>query len=122
MCICATAGNIIFATVGAIIQLYFLLFRFSSRGFALPSLFMNAGNMGIPLTMFAFGAEGLVDHAIRSRLAGFQDETGEQHLVHHGSGCAASGQRLECLLRVAGRRILERDTARFLEPLECRLG
>lgn len=50
---------IIFATVGAIIQLYFLVFRFSSRGFALPSLFMNAGNMGIPLALFAFQEPGM---------------------------------------------------------------
>jgi predicted permease len=45
----------IFAGVGLLIRLYFLCFRFSSRGFALPTLFMNAGNMGIPLALFAFG-------------------------------------------------------------------
>jgi predicted permease len=50
---------IIFAAVGLIIRLYFFFFRFSSRGFALPSLFMNAGNMGIPLALFAFGQPGL---------------------------------------------------------------
>lgn len=50
---------LIFAGVGLLIRLYFLVFRFSSRGFALPSLFMNAGNMGIPLALFAFGQAGL---------------------------------------------------------------
>lgn len=49
---------LIFAGVGLLIRLYFLLTRFSSRGFALPTLFMNAGNMGIPLALFAFGQEG----------------------------------------------------------------
>jgi len=49
----------IFAGVGLFIRLYFLLFRFSSRGFALPALFMNAGNMGIPLALFAFGQAGM---------------------------------------------------------------
>jgi predicted permease len=37
----------------------FLHFSFSSRGFALPTLFMNAGNMGIPLALFAFGRQGM---------------------------------------------------------------
>jgi predicted permease len=46
---------IIFAGVGLLIRLYFLVFQFHSRGFALPALFMNAGNMGIPLALFAFG-------------------------------------------------------------------
>src|SRR6266545_3488328 len=50
---------IIFAAVGLLIRLYFFFFHFSSRGFALPSLFMNAGNMGIPLALFAFGQAGL---------------------------------------------------------------
>jgi malate permease and related proteins len=50
---------IIFSGVGLVIGFYFLLFRFSSRGFALPALFMNAGNMGIPLALFAFGRPGL---------------------------------------------------------------
>lgn len=50
---------IIFAGVGLIIRTYFASFRFSSRGFALPSLFMNAGNMGIPLALFAFGQPGM---------------------------------------------------------------
>lgn len=45
--------------VGVLILAYFRLFRFESRGFALPVLFMNAGNMGIPLSLFAFGAPGL---------------------------------------------------------------
>jgi len=49
----------IFAGVGLLIRLYFWLFRFSSRGFALPVLFMNAGNMGIPLALFAFGQAGM---------------------------------------------------------------
>jgi predicted permease len=49
----------IYAAVGFMIWLYFLAFRFYSRGFALPVLFMNAGNMGIPLALFAFGASGM---------------------------------------------------------------
>src|SRR5262245_25665843 len=49
----------IFVGVGLMIRLYFLIFQFSSRGFALPALFMNAGNMGIPLALFAFGPPGM---------------------------------------------------------------
>jgi predicted permease len=49
----------IYAAVGLFIWLYFLIFRFHSRGFALPVLFMNAGNMGIPLALFAFGESGM---------------------------------------------------------------
>lgn len=45
--------------VGVLIWTYFRLFQFKSRGFALPVLFMNAGNMGIPLSLFAFGPPGL---------------------------------------------------------------
>ena len=45
--------------VGLLIWLYSLLFHFYSRGFVLPLLFMNAGNMGIPLALFAFGEPGL---------------------------------------------------------------
>lgn len=50
---------LIFAGVGLLIGIYFALFGFKSRGFALPTLFMNAGNMGIPLAFFAFGQAGL---------------------------------------------------------------
>jgi predicted permease len=50
---------VIFAGVGLLIRGYFALFGFTSRGFALPALFMNAGNMGIPLAFFAFGQAGL---------------------------------------------------------------
>ena len=50
---------LIFAGVGLLIRLYFLVFHFTSRGFALPALFMNAGNMGIPLALFAFGPAGM---------------------------------------------------------------
>ncbi len=50
---------VIFAGVGLLIRAYFALFAFESRGFALPALFMNAGNMGIPLAFFAFGQAGL---------------------------------------------------------------
>lgn len=50
---------LIFAGVGLLIGIYFFLFRFRSRGFALPTLFMNAGNMGIPLALFAFGETGM---------------------------------------------------------------
>lgn len=62
------AGNIvvlftgillIFAGVGLLIRVYFFIFRFSSRGFVLPTLFMNAANMGIPLALFAFGQAGM---------------------------------------------------------------
>jgi predicted permease len=49
----------IYAAVGLLIQLYFFAFHFHSRGFALPVLFMNAGNMGIPLALFAFGQAGM---------------------------------------------------------------
>jgi predicted permease len=50
---------VIFAGVGLLIRAYFALFGFTSRGFALPALFMNAGNMGIPLAFFAFGQAGM---------------------------------------------------------------
>jgi predicted permease len=54
------AGMIItFAGTGLLIWIYFLVFQFRSRGFALPVLFMNAGNMGIPLALFAFGEPGM---------------------------------------------------------------
>lgn len=49
---------IMFAVNGLLIRIYFSIFRFASRGFALPALFMNAGNMGIPLALFAFGQPG----------------------------------------------------------------
>ena len=49
----------IYAGVGLLIRLYFMIFRFHSRGFVLPTLFMNAGNMGVPLALFAFGQAGL---------------------------------------------------------------
>ncbi|MBM2803745.1 MAG: family transporter [Deltaproteobacteria bacterium] len=49
----------IYAGVGLLVWFYFMIFRFHSRGFALPTLFMNAGNMGIPLSLFAFGQPGL---------------------------------------------------------------
>ena len=49
----------IYAGVGLLIHIYFRVFRFHSRGFALPAMFMNAGNMGIPLALFAFGEAGL---------------------------------------------------------------
>jgi predicted permease len=50
---------ITFAGVGLLIRLYFLISKFRSRGFAMPVLFMNAGNMGIPLALFAFGPSGM---------------------------------------------------------------
>lgn len=49
----------IFGGVGLLVGLYGVFFHFSSRGFALPALFMNAGNMGIPLALFAFGQPGM---------------------------------------------------------------
>jgi predicted permease len=57
--ILAAGVLLIFTGVGFLIGLYFSLFRFNSRGFALPVLFMNAGNMGIPLALFAFGEPGM---------------------------------------------------------------
>jgi predicted permease len=45
--------------VGILIWIYLSLFRFRSRGFMLPVLFVNAGNMGLPLALFAFGEPGL---------------------------------------------------------------
>lgn len=54
------AGTLlIFAGVGLLIRLYFSVFRFTSRGFVMPVLFMNAGNMGLPLALFAFGPPGM---------------------------------------------------------------
>ena len=50
---------LIFAGVGLLIRIYFAMFGFKSLGFALPALFMNAGNMGIPLALFAFGQAGM---------------------------------------------------------------
>ena len=49
----------LYAGVGLLIYIYFRAFHFHSRGFALPAMFMNAGNMGIPLALFAFGEAGL---------------------------------------------------------------
>jgi predicted permease len=49
----------IIGSLGSLVWLYFLIFGFQSRGFALPVLFMNAGNIGIPLALFAFGEAGL---------------------------------------------------------------
>jgi len=50
---------LIFTGVGLLLRVYFFIFSFRSRGFALPTLFMNAGNMGIPLALFAFGQPGM---------------------------------------------------------------
>ena len=55
----AAGALLIFAVVGILIQLYFLFSGFRAAGFALPALFMNAGNMGIPLALFAFGPAGM---------------------------------------------------------------
>jgi len=49
----------IFAGVGLLVWVYAFLTRFSSPAFTLPVLFMNAGNMGISLALFAFGEPGL---------------------------------------------------------------
>jgi hypothetical protein len=59
LAILASGIGAIYAGVGLLVRLYFMAFRFHSRGFALPTLFMNAGNMGIPLALFAFGQAGL---------------------------------------------------------------
>jgi hypothetical protein len=53
------AALAIIAFVGLLIFFYSCATGFSSPGFTLPVLFMNAGNMGIPLTLFAFGEAGL---------------------------------------------------------------
>jgi len=49
----------IMSGVGLLIWIYFSVFRFRSRGFILPALFINAGNMGLPLALFAIGEPGL---------------------------------------------------------------
>ena len=59
LAILASGIGAIYAGVGLLIRFYFEAFNFHSRGFALPTLFMNAGNMGIPLALFAFGEAGL---------------------------------------------------------------
>lgn len=59
LAILASGIGAIYAGVGLLVWLYFTAFRFHSRGFTLPTLFMNAGNMGIPLALFAFGQAGL---------------------------------------------------------------
>jgi malate permease and related proteins len=48
-------STLIFAALGLLFGVYFVLSGFHSRGFALPILFMNAGNMGIPFALLAFG-------------------------------------------------------------------
>jgi predicted permease len=50
---------LIFVGMGLLLGVYFFLFRFRSGGFALPKLFMNAGNMGLPLVLLAFGQAGM---------------------------------------------------------------
>jgi predicted permease len=46
--------------VGAISFIYLLFInRRELRGFYLPTMFMNSGNMALPLTLLAFGEEGL---------------------------------------------------------------
>lgn len=52
-------STLVFLGVGLLIGFYFVLSGSHSRGFALPILFMNAGNMGIPLALFAFGPAGM---------------------------------------------------------------
>jgi predicted permease len=49
----------ILAGVGLFIFVYRSITGLVSAGFTLPVLFMNAGNMGIPLALFAFGEPGL---------------------------------------------------------------
>jgi phosphate/sulfate permease len=49
----------ILAGMGLLVWVYGFAFGLWSRGFALPVLFMNAGNMGLPLALFAFGQPGL---------------------------------------------------------------
>lgn len=61
----------ILAGVGLLIGAYFRLFNFHSRGFALPVLFMNAGNMGLPLALFAFGDPGLQRAALMFVIVSF---------------------------------------------------
>jgi len=45
--------------VGLLAGLYSYLTGFHSKGFSLPVLFMNSGNMGMPLALFAYGHPGL---------------------------------------------------------------
>jgi predicted permease len=55
----AAAALAILACMGLLIFIYGVVTGLSTPGFTLPVLFMNAGNMGIPLTLFAFGEAGL---------------------------------------------------------------
>ncbi len=45
--------------VGGMVWIYSKATGFYSRGFTLPVMFMNAGNMGVPLALFALGEPGL---------------------------------------------------------------
>ncbi len=44
---------------GAVAWAVFRLARVPGRGLYLPAMFPNTGNLGLPLALFAFGAEGL---------------------------------------------------------------
>ena len=59
LAILASGIGAICAGVGQMIQPYFVAPRFHARRFAPPTLFKNAGHMGIPLALFALGETGL---------------------------------------------------------------
>lgn len=72
--------------VGLLIRLYFALFDFRSRGFALPVLFMNAGNMGLPLALFGLGEPGLQRATLLfAMISFFQYSLGVYILSGHGN-------------------------------------
>lgn len=73
------------AGVGLLVAVYFALFRFRSPGFALPCLFMNAGNIGIPLALFAFGEEGLQRGTLIFVVMAFLQNTVGVYLLNRGT-------------------------------------
>jgi len=72
----------IYAGVGLLVRVYFAIFRFHSRGFALPTLFMNAGNMGIPLALFAFGQAGMQRATVLFVICTFLQYTLGLYILH----------------------------------------
>jgi len=76
---------VIFAGVGFLIWLYFSWFRFRSRGFVMPVLFMNAGNMGFPLALFAFGQPGLQRATLMFVLLTFLQYSLGIYILHGGA-------------------------------------
>jgi len=72
----------IYAGVGLLVRVYFAIFHFHSRGFALPALFMNAGNMGIPLALFAFGQAGMQRATVLFVICTFLQYTLGLYILH----------------------------------------